>query len=188
LIVLLTLALPVIAQDNAEEQTQTAGRAVAMDIDAKVTAIDLKTREVSLYTSSGVVFTVFAPEALIKLEDLNVGDRLVGSAYAAVEAELRAPTKEELAHPWQVLEDASVSAETANPGVDAARQVRAVVTILAMNPETGDVVVKDSRGKVHFFEDVKPETMSSVAVDQQVVVVFTEALAVSLQRKAAVAQ
>jgi hypothetical protein len=160
----------------------------AADIDAEVTAIDLQTREVTLKGSHGFETTLVAPENVVKLEDVHVGDRVVGTFFAALEGEVRTPTAEELAEPWMVLQGKSVSGDTASPGVDAARVIRAVVTIEALNPDKGVVVVKDSRGKEHFIGGVEPEKMAGVKVGQTAVVVFTEAMALTLEKKAKVAQ
>jgi hypothetical protein len=184
LVALLALTLPMFAQAETEKTAETSGRAMAADIDAEVTAIDLKTREVTLTGAYGFKTTLIAPEKVIKLEDVQVGDRVVGTFFAALEGEVRTPTAEELADPWMVLEGKSVSGDTANPSVDAARVIRAVVTIEALNPEKGVVVVKDSRGKEHFISDVEPEKMAGVKVGQTAVVVFTEAMALTLEKKA----
>jgi hypothetical protein len=93
-----------------------------------------------------------------------------------------------LADPWQVLEGRSVTADPANPGVEAARVIRAVVTIEQLNPATGVVVVKDSRGKQHTIGDVEPAKLSGVKVGQQAVIVFSEAMALTLQKQSGPAQ
>ena len=84
-----------------------------MEMEAEVTAIDLKTREVTLRGPDGVETTLLAPEKVIKLEDVSVGDRVVGTFFAALEGEVRAPTAEELAEPWVEMQGKSVSADAA---------------------------------------------------------------------------
>jgi hypothetical protein len=179
------LALPLFAAEAPQAQDQKRGRAAAIQVEAVVTAIDLKTREVSLRTANGEEFTVTAPGVVIKLEDLRVGDRVVGSLFAAIEAEIRKPTAAELAEPWVVVSEGNVSKDAAAPGIDAARTVRAVVTIEGMNRETGVVTLKDSRGKLHFIGNVDPEKMTGVSIGQTAVVVFTEAMALTLQKQPA---
>ena len=100
---------------NTEETAETKGRAVAVEIEAEVTAIDLKTREVTLRGPDGVETTFHAPEKLVKLEDVSVGDRVVGTFFAALEGEMRTPTAEELAEPWVEMQGKSVSADAATP-------------------------------------------------------------------------
>jgi hypothetical protein len=101
---------------------------------------------------------------------------------AALEGELREPTEEELAEPWLVLEDAGTSEDPGMPGVAGARVIRAVVTIEGMNREFGTVTVKDSRGKLHMIGDVEAEKMEGVTLGQTLVLVYTEAVAVSLEK------
>lgn len=180
------LVLPAIAEDSppaAPAVPEEAGRAVTVQVEAEVTAIDLQTREVSLKTGEGTAMTVVAPEKVIKLEEVNVGDRLVGTFFAALETELRAPTEAELAEPWVEVKEGALSNDGTTPGVDAARMVRAVVTIEGLNPDTGVVSLKDSRGKTHYVGDVEPEKMKKVSVGQKLVVVFTEAMALTLEKK-----
>jgi hypothetical protein len=187
-VVLLALTLPVLAQAAHHEKAETNGRAVAVEIEAEVTAIDLKSREVTLRGPDGVETTLHTPEKVIKLEDVSVGDRVVGTFFAALEGEVRTPTAEELAEPWVEMEGKAVSADAAHPGVESARVIRAVVTIEALDPEARTVVIKDSRGKVHLIGDVEPEKMVGVKVGQNAVVVFTQAMALTLEKKAKPAQ
>lgn len=189
LVILLALTLPMFAQAASEERVDASGRrVVGMEIEAEVTAIDLKTREVTLRGPLGIETTLVAPEKVIKLEDVKVGDRLVGTYIAALEGEVRVPTAEELAEPWQVLEGKAVSGDTANPGVEAARVVRAVVTIEGVDPAKRAVVVKDSRGKQHIIGDVEPAKLTGVTKGQKAVIVFSEAFALTLQKQADPAQ
>ncbi len=183
LVTMLALTLPMLSQAAHHEAAQTKGRAVAVELDAEVTAIDLTTREVTLRGADGMETTLHAPEKVIKLEDVSVGDRVVGTFFAALEGEVRTPTAEELAEPWVEMQGKTVSGDTAHPSVDAARVIRAVVTIEELNPASGNVVIKDSRGKVHLIGDVEPEKMAGVKVGQTAVVVFTEAMAVTLQKQ-----
>jgi hypothetical protein len=188
LLTLVAMTLPMFSQAAHHETAETKGRAVAVEMEAEVTAIDLKTREVTLRGPDGVETTFHAPEKLVKLEDASVGDRVVGTFFAALEGELRTPTAEELAEPWVEMQGESMSADAAHPGVESGRVIRAVVTIEELNAETGTVVIKDSRGKVHMIGDVEPEKMAGVKVGQTAVVVFTQAMALTLEKKAQAAQ
>ena len=174
------------AATGSEEQP--SGRAVAIQLEALVTAIDLDTREISLQGPNGQALTVTAQEQITDLENVSVGDRLLVTYLAALEGEVRAPTEEELAEPWLVLEESAISDDPDLPGVADARIIRAVVTIEGMNREIGVVTVKDSRGKLHIIGDVEPEKMEGVTLGQTVVLVYTEALAMSLEKTASPAE
>lgn len=170
-------------ESAAAPAEEANGRAMALQIEAVVTEIDLETRQVSLQGPDGNVFTITAQENVVKLEDVSVGDVLVATYLAALEGEIREPTEAELAEPWVVIEEDGVSADPENPAVGAARMIRAVVTIEGMNRELGLVTVKDSRGKLHVIGDVEAEKMEGVTLGQTAVMVYAEALAISLEKK-----
>jgi hypothetical protein len=169
------------ATAHADEHAKSGGRAMALQIEAVVTDIDLDTRQVSLQGPGGETVTVTAREQVVKLEDVAVGDKLLVTYLAALEGEVRDPTEEELAEPWVVLEEGAVSGEGEQPGIGAARMIRAVCTIEGMNRVLGTVTVRDSRGKLHLIGDVEPDKMEGVTLGQTVVMVYTEALALSLE-------
>jgi hypothetical protein len=187
-VILLAIVLPMSAQAAhhetavAQDEVETSGRAVAVELVALVTAIDLETREVTLQGPDGETVTIHAPETVTKLENVSVGDQLVVTYLAALEGELRAPTEEELAEPWLELEDEAVSTDPEQIGTAGARIIRAVVTIEGMNREFGTVTVKDSRGKLHVIGDVEADKMEGVTLGQTLVLVFAEALAISLEK------
>ena len=184
LLTALVLVLPITAQ-AAHHEEEASARAMSITVEAVVTDIDLETRHVSLQGPGGDIFTITSPEAVVKLEDVKVGDRVVATYMAALEGELRAPTEEELAEPWVVVEDAGMSEDPATPAVGGARVIRAVCTIEGMNRLLGTVVIKDPRGKVHVLADVEAEKMEGVTLGQTVVIVYAEALALSLEQAAA---
>jgi hypothetical protein len=182
LLALMAFALPLTAQSDGNPDDGNL-RAMAVSIEAEIIEIDLKTREVSLRGVDGEVVTMVSPEKVVKLEDLKVGDKVVANYLVALEGEVREPTEEELATPWLVVEEAGASKEGVQPLIGGARVIRAVCSIEGMNRERGTVTIKDSRGKVHVIGDVEPEKMDGVALGQTIVIVYTEAMALSLNRK-----
>lgn len=184
----LALLLPLSAQadnhGNAEAaEAETNGRAMALTVEAVITDIDLETKQVTLQGPTGAPFTITATEQVVKLEDVSVGDSVVATYLTALEGELREPTEAEKAEPWVVLEDAGISEDPENPAIGGARLIRAVCTIEGMNRVLGTVTLKDPRGKLHLLGDVEPEKMEGVTLGQTLVVVYTEALALSLEHK-----
>ena len=174
------LPLTVLAAHH-EEKTANV-RAMAVQIEAVVTNIDLETRQLSLRGPAGRTVTLNARENVIKLEDVNIGDTLVATYLAALEGELREPTAEELANPWVVVEEGGMSEAGEQPGVGGARIIRAVCTIEGMNRILGTVTIKDPRGKLHVIGDVEPAKMEGVTLGQTIVVVYAEALALTLEQ------
>ncbi|WP_415358099.1 hypothetical protein [Halioglobus sp. Uisw_031] len=197
LIALVALALPMLAQAAHHEEAQakpkaetqakvqTGGRAVAMEAEAEITAIDLKTRQVTLRGPGGNTFTLQSQDKAIALEEVKVGDSVVVTYIAAMESELRVPTAEEIAAPWVELDEEAVSEDATHPGIADMRVIRAVVTVEGMNRVSGTVTVKDSRGMVHIIGDVEPEKMEGVKIGETAVIVFAEAIALTLKHQAA---
>jgi hypothetical protein len=180
----MAFSVGVVAQE-ADTAGEGGARAMAVTVEAEVTDVDLETRHVTLRGPGGDLFTVTVPEGASRLDEVNVGDRLVATYIAGLEGELREPTEEELAEPWVVVKEAGVADDENHPGVGAARVIRAVCTIEGLNRILGTVVIKDPRGKVHVIGDVEPEKMEGVTLGQTLVVVYAEALALSLEPAAA---
>jgi hypothetical protein len=170
------------AEHHAEAaKPETNVRAMSMTIEAVITDIDLETRQFTVEGPNGQPITMTAAEKVVKLEDVNVGDTIVATYFTSLESELREPTQEELAEPWVVLADAAKSEADEQPAIGGARMIRAVCTIEGMNRVLGTVTIMDPRGKLHLIGDVEPEKMEGVTLGQTVVMVYTEALAVTLE-------
>jgi hypothetical protein len=184
LVAALSLSLVVNADEGAPaaDETTSGGRAMAISVEAVVTDIDLETRHVTLQGPAGESFTVTATEEVVKLEDIQVGDKLRATYIAALEGELREPTEEELAEPWVVLEDAGKGIVDGTPVAGGARVIRAVCTIEGMNRLLGTVTILDPNGRAHVIGDVEPEKMKGVTLGQTIVMVYQEALALTLEQ------
>ena len=185
LLALFIAAMPLAAQADGDVEEAPNARAMAVTMEAVVTDIDLETRQVTLEGPTGNFVTMTARDQIVKLEDIKVGDKLVATYLASLETELREPTKEELEEPWLVLEEGGVSGEGEAPGMAGARVIRAVCTIEGLNRVLGAVTIKDPRGKLHVIADVEPEKMDGVTLGQTLVVVYSDALALSLDQVAA---
>ena len=157
-------------------------RAVVAAIEAEIVAIDLETKEVTLVGPQGQHVTVIAQEKIVKISDLQVGDRVAAEYLASLHGEVREPTADELANPWVVLEDGVIDENPAHPAVGAARQVRAVCSIEAFDAEAGFVMIKDSRGKMHTIGGIPAAKFEGVSLGEDMVVVYTEALAIAMQK------
>ena len=157
-------------------------RAVVAAIEAEIVAIDLETKEVTLAGPQGNHVTIVAQEKVVKISDLQVGDRVAAEYLASLHGEVREPTADELANPWVVLEDGVIDENPAHPAVGAARQVRAVCSIEAFDAEAGFVMIKDSRGKMHTIGGIPAAKFEGVSLGEDMVVVYTEALAIAMQK------
>jgi len=171
------------AAELGTEETVWAsgGRAVVAEVEGEVIAVDLETREVVVRGPAGNFVTLTAREDGVDLSKIAVGDTIVADYIASVEAEVRAPTEEESANPWVVMGEMGRTTDEADlTAAGAARLVRAVCTIEAMD-RNGNVVIKDARGRMHTVGGVELDKLDNVRLGDTVVVVFTEALVLSLK-------
>ena len=181
------LLCAIAAVSQAEVDIEIRGnneRTTVKSVSAVITAIDAKTRELTLEGSLGNLITITAGPELARFDELAVGDMVNATYTASVSGELRAPTEEELANPLVVLDAEAIKAQKdEDPGAAVGVTVRAVCTIEGMNRVTGTVMLKDSDGDFHLIEDVDPAKMAGVNIGQTVVVTYTEAFALSLDKQ-----
>lgn len=159
----------------------SGGRAIVAEVEGEVIAVDLETREVVVRGPAGNFVTLTAREDGVDLSKIAPGDTIIADYVASIEAEVRAPTDEEEANPWVVLGEMGRTADEADmTAAGAARLVRAVCTIEAMD-RNGNVMIKDARGRMHTVGGVEMSKLDDVRLGDTVVVVFTEALVLSLK-------
>tara|TARA_Y100000385_G_scaffold76696_1_gene77670 strand:- start:191 stop:814 length:624 start_codon:yes stop_codon:yes gene_type:complete len=167
--------------NTADTVWAAGGRAIVAEVEGEVIAVDLETREVVVRGPAGNFLTLTAREDGVDLANIAVGDTIVADYVASIEAEVRTPTEEETANPWVVMgEMANTTDDAEMTAAGAARLVRAVCTIEAMD-RNGNVVIKDARGRMHTVGGVELEKLDNVRLGDTVVVVFTEALVLSLK-------
>ena len=159
----------------------SGGRALVAEVEGEVIAVDLETREVVVRGPAGNLVTLSAREDGVDLSKIAPGDTIIADYVASIEAEVRAPTAEEEANPWVVLgEMARTADDDSMTAAGAARLIRAVCTIEAMD-RNGNVMIQDARGRMHTVGGVETEKLDNVRLGDTVVVVFTEALVLSLK-------
>ena len=159
----------------------SGGRAIVAEVEGEVIAIDQETREVVVRGPAGNFVTLTAREDGVDLSKIVPGDTIVADYVASIEAEVRAPTAEEEANPWVVLgEMGNTASDSEMTAAGAARLIRAVCTIEAMD-RNGNVMIKDARGRMHTVGGVEMAKMDNVRLGDTVVIIFTEALVLSLK-------
>lgn len=158
-------------------------RVSAKRISAVITDIDSKTREITLEGPLGNLITIEAGPEITRFEEFSVGDLVVATYVSSISGELRAPTEAELAEPMVVLDAAAVAGQGAEPGAAAGLSVRAICTVEGMNRMAGTVMLQDPEGDFHIIEDVDPENMKGVALGDTIIVTYTQAFALTLEKQ-----
>jgi len=151
---------------------------------ARVEAINLTTREVTLKESSGRTDTFTVDKRVARLDEVKVGDQVIAEYYVSFVAELRAPTAEEKLNPLMVLTQTQKAPAGTQPAAGALRMTKAVVTVEALDRLTRSITVSGKAGIVTVgVDDVA--ALSKLHLGDTIVVTYTEALAVSLEKRTA---
>lgn len=178
--------LPAIASAAVEVTTkEEGGRTLTKQITAEIVGIDPETREITLEGPLGNTITLTAGPDVQRFDEFAKGDMITATYSESISGELRAPTEEELAQPWVELDAAGIAAANMPPAAGVGRIIRAVCTIEGMNRATETVTVKDSRGRFHVIPDVDPARMAGVAIGDTVVITYSQAVALSLEKRPA---
>ena len=185
LLISCVITLPVLANHHKEgemKETPTAERAMILEIEAQITAIDVETRLVSLTGPLGETVTLTAGPDVTRFKELAVGDTVTATYLTSIAAELREPTEEEEMTPFVEITDQVRSESYELPGGAVARIIRAVCTIEGMNRITHTVTIQDSRNRIHIIGDVQPESFDLISLGQKVIITYTEAVALTLEK------
>jgi hypothetical protein len=173
-----------LAQETVTSQETPMGRVqtVHATLTAEVTAINLTNREVTLKGPEGNEVTITVSDAVKRLDEVKVGDFVRVDYLVSLAAEIRKPTAEEAAHPLVIMTADGKSPKGEMPAAGVARQFKVVTTIEALNRPAQTVTVKGPLGRYLTARVADPERLTKVRIGQTVVIVFTEALAVSLEK------
>jgi Cu/Ag efflux protein CusF len=147
-----------------------------------VQKVDLEKREVTVKEPQGNVMTLRVDKRVKRLNEVKPGDKVEVDYYVSLASEIREPTAAEKESPITVLEAAGKAPpETAPAGVGLI-QIKAVVTIVAINRAAEMVTLKGPLGNYLAVRVVDPSRLEKVDLGDTVVVTYTEALAISVEK------
>jgi hypothetical protein len=178
------LGMNLFAQEAATSNETPMGRVDAMraTLSAEVTAIDPATREVTLKGPQGNEVTITAGDAVKRLDEVKVGDFVRVNYFVSVAAEVRKPTAEEAMHPLVVMDAAGRAPEESSPAGGVVRRFKVVTTIEALNRPEQTITVKGPLGHYLTARVADPERLTKVRIGETVVIVYTQAIAISLDK------
>jgi hypothetical protein len=146
-----------------------------------ITDIDYTDREMTLKGSQGDLETFVVEKSVQRFNEAKVGDTVSIDYYYGFNAEVRPPTNEEEQNPLVVQRTASRAGPNSAPAAYDTRRIRAVVTIVELDPAAQTVTVKGPRGKYYRARVNDPSRLEKVRVGQTILMTFNEATAVSLK-------
>jgi hypothetical protein len=151
---------------------------------AEVTDITLSNRQVTLKGPQGNEVTVTVSDAVKRLDEVKVGDLVRLDYLVSVAAELRKPTAAEAEHPLVIEEVGGRASAHKSPAGGIARRFKVVTTIEELNLTNQTVTVKGPLGRTLTARVAEPSRLKKAHVGETIVIVYTEALALSLEKVA----
>jgi hypothetical protein len=149
---------------------------------AKVEAIDLNKRELTLKGPLGNVATFVVSDRVKRLNEIKPGDEVTVDYYLGVAAELRAPTSEEAKEPLVVLEEKARAGSGSAPAGGAMRVIRVVATVEGLDRPSQTATLKGPRGRYLTVRVADPSILEKPRLGDTVVVTCAEAMAVSVEK------
>lgn len=173
-------ALPAVAQTGAVAAATAPGKGVVAEtvkLQATITAIDKKTREVTLKGTQGDEVTVTAGPDVKNFEQMKVGDLVTVEFVRALALELKKGGG------LVVQRTEQAGAVGAKPGERPAgamgAEVKVVADVIGVDPATQTVRLKGPKRTVD-LRITDPEQFKRIAKGDQVEATYTEAVAIAV--------
>jgi hypothetical protein len=159
------------------------GSSQTITVRAKVQAVDIATREVTMAGPEGNVFTVHAGDAVRNLDRVKVGDTVVATYYASIVLVLSAPGTQVPDN--QVNAAVARAAKGQMPAGALGTKMVVTGTVVGVNLANHTIsLVNPSGGKVQTFSVTDPRRQAAlkrVKVGDSLTAVGTEAFAIALE-------
>jgi len=179
---MVSLATGVFAQATkgaapAEQPRVVKERAAVMT--ATVQAIDLNTRIVTLKGPKGEVRDIKVGEEAVNLPQVKVGDLVTVKYYESLAIEVIKPGTVSGAGEKSAIVRAKPGEM---PGGMAARQSTVTATVTAIDKKKGTISLKGPEGKTVVAKAEDPKNLDKVKVGDELMITYTEALAISVEK------
>ena len=153
-----------------------------VEVQARVQHVDMKAREVDLMGPHGNLLTVVVSDEVNRLNEIKVDDMVSVEYVTYMSAEFRTPTEEEEKNPLVVVAGAAKAPANIAPGVEMGAVVKAVVSIEIINLPNMEVTIKGPRGNYVTIPTEDKKMMTEINVGQRLVMIYAEAVALSLEK------
>jgi hypothetical protein len=177
----LVASVPALAQEGDKAPTMKVEDEVLLSATAKVQALDMEKRELTLKGPLGDEVTVTVDKAVQRLGEVKVGDDVTVKYYVSVAAELRDPTPEEKKNPLVVSVGMAKAPPDMAPAAGGLRAFRVVATVEGLERPTRLLTLKGPRGNYLTVRARDVSRLEKLHLGDTIVVTLTEALAVSVE-------
>ncbi len=154
-----------------------------IEVNAKVEAIDYKSRSITLKGPDGKLETFTVDQAVTRFNEIKKGDTVVAQYLQSVAFEVREPTAEEKKNPKMMVEAAGKAPTSSAPAAAAGRTVRAIVTVEGIDRKNETVTVKIPQGQTITVQAKDPKNLDRIKIGDTVAVSYTQAVAIALEPK-----
>lgn len=190
LIILAALATSAALPAAAQKPDVTGGTVVASEpgkaaavravkLTAQVVAIDKASRTVTLKGPKGNVVDVVAGDEVKNFDQIKVGDFVVVEFVQSLSLELQ---KAKSGAGGISTQSAAVTAKPGErPAAAAGRQVTAIAKVTAVDKKAKTITLKGPRGNSVTLDVQNPDQFKVVKVGDEVLVNYTEAVAISVE-------
>jgi len=186
LIAMLMAALPAAAQKPdmkggavVASEPGKAAVVAAAELSAQVVSLDKKTRTISLKGPKGGVMDVVAGNEVKNFSKIKVGDLVVVRYMQSLALELQ-PVKTG-ATGISVTEGAGKAEPGKRPAAGAVREIQAIAKVTGMDEKAKTISLTGPRGNTVTLDVQNPDHFKVVKMGDEVLVTYTEAVAVSVE-------
>ena len=151
----------------------------AVELSAQVVSIDKKTRTVTVKGPKGKVVDIVAPEEVKNFDQIKVGDMLMVRYVQSLALELQKVKSG--ATGIAVTEGAAKAQPGQRPAVGAAREITALAKVTAIDQKAKTISLTGPRGNTVTLDVQNPDQFKVVKMGDEVLVTYTEAVAVSIE-------
>lgn len=177
---ILPLAIMGLIIVSSVQAQDTKGKTIvaSVTVTATVTKIDQKSREVTIKTDSGQVYSFVASSDVKNLAQVKKGDKITATYAESLAYQIRQHGGNS---PGLETTDVAVVAQPgAKPAGAVAHQTTLTVTITAINHKTPSVTFKGPNGITKTIKVDDPTRLQGVKVGDVVDLAYTEAVAITV--------
>jgi len=156
---------------------------IEVSIEATVTGIDKKKREVTLKDKDGEEMTISVGDEVKRFDEIEVGDQVEALYWTFLRAEFREPTAEEKENPLVVLADAGRAPKDVDPAAAVGAVVKAVVKVIVIDKENKEAMIEGPRGNKLIVPVMDDAVLNNLKIGEQVIMTYAEAMAVALTKE-----
>ena len=167
-----------VAKSPTKTKTEVK-REIVVNLTGTVEAVDLANRVVTIKGSNGRTIDLKVGEEAKNLDQVKVADKVVAKYYESIAFRMKKPGEAE----GVTAEQAVGAAKPGElPAAVLANQVTVTATVADISPKKTYVTLKGPEGKTVDVKVRDPQNLKKVKVGDQVVITYTQAFAIALDK------